>query len=230
MARLIGIHPRFVECTAINVQTGVASVSFTGTNITGSTDVIEQVFFTRRRHFCALLRIESVVQSVCYQPPAGWPESTTIAALVLTEPPTAPPPTIAAATEALDNDASASGDISKSEMLILITLGTVALAVSVMAMVYRQRGADAKTGSSGITSYTNAAFEHPPGAYRVDPGSDLAHRIRQQQQQGSLTSSPISIPRIGDPGPLYNGGGLQPMSQGREWQVRGSNPHATTAM
>lgn len=228
MAQLLGVDPRVVECTAINVQTGVASISFTGTSTPGSTDVMEQVFYSQRSNFCASLRIESEFQSVCYRPPAGWADSTTVSAPESSEPPITVPRTVASMVDStLENDASAGADedISKTEMMILVTLGTVALAVLVMAVVYRQRSADAKTGKSAITNYTNTVFEH------AHPDSDLAHRVRLQQQHGSLTSSPISIPRIGSPtGPLYTGEGLQPMTQNRDWQVRGSNPYATTVM
>lgn len=228
MAQLLGIDPRVVECTAINVPTGVASVRFIGTSTPGSTDVMEQVFYARRSDFCASLRIESVYQSVCYRQPAGGADSTTVSAPESSEPPiTVPRIDASTAGSTLENDASAGADkdISKTEMIILVSLSTVALAVLVMAMVYRQRSADAKIGKSAITNYTNTAFEH------AHSDSDLAHRVRQQQQFGSLTSSPISIPRIGSPtGPLYTGGGLQPMTQNRDWQVRGSNPYATTVM
>lgn len=185
VANLIGVDPRSVLTTRFNVATGLASIRLVGTREAGSTTTMVQTFDARKESFCALLLIENVRRSVCHVNA----EPTAAPAAVLTAATAVPAASTAAAEgAAVESDSSAeAGWLSRTELIVLITFGFVA--VVVVSMAISMRGG--KAGGSSITNFTNAAFDGPPP--HASGGSPTF-------AQGMLAAS--------KPGPLYVGGGV----------------------
>ena len=132
-----------------------------------------------------MLLIENVQRSVCYTNA----EPTAAPAAVLTAATTVPATSTAAAEgAAVESDSSAeAGWLSRTELIVLITFGFVA--VVVVSMAISTRGG--KAGGSSITNFTNAAFDGPPP--HASGGSPT---FAQGMHAASKT------------GPLYVGGGV----------------------